>query len=155
MAKTAKQIQAEFDETREKEKELLANSSNGQPEAPKFDDEEKPRQKLERPEGLEVVASGAGYHDFNKEPVFQGYYIGEFLAPKDIPANRTKQGDCIGYTMKNALTGREEIISNSYTIMESFKKDNFNPATKWYIEFEGKTLVKGKPFNKFFTAKMK
>lgn len=109
--------------------------------------------KRERPADLTVVSSGAGYHDFAKEPVFEGRFVGEFLAPKDIPANRTKAGDVIGFTMRNEVTGKEEIISNSYSIKKALEDDKFNTTTLWWFEFEGKIQVKGKPFNQFFVAK--
>lgn len=146
-----------FDAAREREKEIAGESTATDPA--EVNDETaiaKPAAKhRERPKGLEVVSSGASYHKFEEEPVFEGNFVSKFLAPKDIPSNRTKKGDVIGFNFIDLATGKESIVSNSYSIQKALEEDGFNVNTKWWIEFEGKTIVKGKPFNRFFIAKSK
>ncbi len=141
-----------FDEARKVEAELLAKDSGDA-----FGDtgEQQMLPRKERPKGLTVVSSGAGYHDFTKNPVFEGHYTGKFLAPKDIPSNRTKKGDVIGFNFVEEGTGREVIISNSYSIQKALEEDAFGTTTLWWLEFMEKKIVKGKPFNSFYIAKQK
>ncbi len=107
----------------------------------------------EMPKGFKLVSSGAGYHDFSKNPVFQGHFVSKFLAPKDIPANKTKKGDVIGFNFLEEGTGREAIISNSYAINKALEEDGFKTDTLWWIEFIEKAMVKGKPLNRFQIGK--
>jgi len=139
-----------FDEARAKEAELLASSTD--PFGDKGEAAMLPVARKERPKGMKVVSSGATYHNFEKQPVFEGHFTSKFLAPKDIPSNRTKKGDVIGFNFVEDGTGKEVIISNSYSIQDALEKDGFNPGTLWWIEFIEKKIVKGKPFNSFYIA---
>ena len=145
MSKKSKEV---FDAARKREQEI----SDAVFEAPI---EQQAGFKRERPKDLEVVSSGASYHDFIKEPIFEGNFVSKFLAPKDIPSNKTKKGDVIGFNMVDAITGKESIISNSYAIQKALEESGFSKDITWWIEFEGKFQVKGKPFNRFYIAKLK
>ncbi len=150
MSKKSKKV---FDDARKVEEELLNGATDTT-----FDDGAVggivPRK--ERPKGMTVVSSGASYHDFKKEPVFEGSFVDKFLAPKDMKGlngEKISKGDCIGY---NFVGDNEKlsIIGRSFSITDALEKDGFKTSTKWWIEFEGKVELKGKkPFNKFYIAK--
>lgn len=105
-----------------------------------------------RPKELKTVVSGAAYHDFEKEPVYQGHFVKLFKAPKDIPKNQKKKGDTIGFEFVDEK-GKISIISNSYSINKALEEDEFSTETMWWIEFMGKETAGGKPFNRFYVAK--
>lgn len=143
-----------FAKARQRENEIKAEQTTATESKDAFGDliETAPRRR-KRPKGMTEVSTGAGYHDFVKEPVYEGCFVSKFLAPKDIPSNRTKKGDCIGFNFADPDTGKISIISNSYSIQKALEEDGFKTTTKWWIEFEGKTVIKGKPFNRFYIAK--
>jgi len=116
-------------------------------------EEQQAVERKKMPDGMKVVSSGAGYHKFSDQPIFQGHYLSKFLAPKDIPANKTKKGDVIGFNFMEEGTGKEVIITNSYQVQKALEEDGFKTTTLWWIEFIEKTMVKGKPFNRFLIGK--
>ncbi len=141
-----------FDEARKAEQAILAGETDP------FGDsgEQAIAPRKERPKGMTVVSSGAGYHDFVKEPVYEGSFVDKFLAPKDMKGlngEKIAKGDCIGYNFVDEH-GKLTIIGRSYSITDALEKDGFKTNTNWWIEFEGKsTLKNGKPFNKYYIAK--
>jgi len=158
MAKTSKSVseaQEKFAQAREVEKALSKEP---------VDNFFEPAPKRERPEGLEVVSSGASYWEFSdkqgnpKNTVFEGMYVADFLAPKDIDQGGgkiTPAGSVIGYTCVDLNMGEMTILSNSYSITKAFTDDGFSKDTIWWIEFIERTVVKGRPFNRFYIAKCK
>ena len=112
----------------------------------------------ERPHFAEIVSTGASFHEFKKEPVYEGSFLEKFLAPKDMKGMNGEiqpKGTVIGFTFVDE-EGKLSIISKSHSITEALEKDGFNLNTKWWIEFQGKVEAPGKrPFNRFFIAKVK
>ena len=106
--------------------------------------------KRERPQGKTIV-SGAEFYDFEKNPVFVGKYLRDVVREKDGKNAATnpneKAGSVMGYLFQ-AETGDETIIGNSFSIQKALQDPKNREVTLW-IEFEGKTEIKGKPFNRF------
>lgn len=107
-----------------------------------------------------TLVSGADYHDFELNPIFQGKFLNEFIAEVDEEDEKGKKTGnkvqkCIGFLMVNE-DGEECLISNSHAIEKGFNLE-YEPGKTvksqhdWVeIEFLGKeTLRNGKPYNKF------
>lgn len=100
-----------------------------------------------RPQGKTLV-SGASYHDFQKVPVYIGQYRRDVIREKDGQGPNEKKGDVIGFVFEDEFGG-ETIISNSYSIKKALETIGYPHDVTLWIEFQGKTMVKGKPFNRF------
>jgi hypothetical protein len=92
-----------------------------------------------------TVSENLPFHDFETEHTFTGIFEKTVILGKDEPFSCN--------IMINVLTGEREYVKDAYTIRESIakcKSDNVEfSKTVFNIIFEGKTEVKGKPFNKF------
>ena len=88
------------------------------------------------------------FHDFTKEKVYIGSYVST-LTLGDKPDNKFDVN-----IFADASTGEQKFITNAYAINKAITEarlkypENFTDVV-FRIEFEEKTVVKGKPFNKF------
>ncbi len=158
--KTKNSAQEKFDAAREREDEIRRaeddTTARGDDDLDPVTGDKIVRQSSahrDRPAGMTVVSTGAGYRRWAKGDVFTGYYVNDFIATKDIEANNTKKGDVIGFNFLNDQTGQMEILGNNYSIKKALSDDKFNPKTNWWIEFIEEIKVKGKPFKQFYIAK--
>jgi hypothetical protein len=97
-------------------------------------------ERKERPKNLKIV-SGSQKHDFEKNPVFEGYFIETVVAKKDEPKYKTKAGDVIGYKFSEKETKEEKTISNSDAVKRALEGNKFNTKTLWWIEFVAKRTI--------------
>ncbi len=96
--------------------------------------------RKERPKNLKIV-SGSQKHDFEKNPVFEGYFVEPVVAKKDEPKYKTKAGDVIGYKFLDKDTKEEKTISNSDAVKRALEGNKFSTKTLWWIEFVGKRII--------------
>jgi hypothetical protein len=91
-----------------------------------------------------VLISGANYHDFEQEPIFEGQFIKNVESEKD--------GKLLGFLFVSQ-DGEEKIVSSSYAVFKAIQKSVELGIDKPYliIEFKGKEIIKktGLPFNRF------
>lgn len=111
--------------------------------------------KAGRPAG-ETLVSGAEFWKFEENAVFIGNYVKNVVRDKDGKNAATnpneKAGSIMGYMFADEF-GQEHIIGNSHSIQKALEQIKFDKTVTLYIEFEGKTTVNGKPFNRFHIQK--
>jgi hypothetical protein len=97
---------------------------------------------------FQSVVQELPFHDFQKVKLYIGLYIST-LTLGDKPENKFDVN-----IFSDAETGEQKFITNAYAINKAITEarlkypENFSDVV-FSIEFEGKTVVKGKPFNKF------
>jgi hypothetical protein len=92
-----------------------------------------------------TLSENLPFHDFDAYKTFIGIFEKSLVLGKSEPFTVN--------VMKNAETNERVFIKDAYTIRESIAKckaehENLQEIV-FQIIFEGKTEVKGKPFNKF------
>jgi len=103
------------------------------------------KEELKKANPFVTVTENLPFHDFEKESTFTGIFEKTVILGKDEPFSCN--------VMKDVLTGSRVFVKDAYSIKESIAKCKMENRdlneTVFNITFEGKTEVKGKPFNKF------
>lgn len=116
----------------------------------------KEAKKVEEKAGIETPAkvskartlvSGAGFHDFDEQPEFEGIFSGEtVIAENDDEKQGRKKGDIMGYLFEGEEG--ETIIGASHSITKAVEQ--IVKGDRLLIKFLGKQIKgNGKPFNRF------
>lgn len=103
-----------------------------------------------KPRDYKTVVESLDEHDFKKEPALECKFLYETTMGED--SDKPFQA----YIVQDLNSGQKKWISLSYNIEKAIKKliadkTDFE-MTAILINFEGKTEINGKPFNKFTVA---
>jgi len=117
--------------------------SKGAPDSVELKDQANDAMAQRLPRRRKLV-SGAGYHNFETDPIFEGTYISPVISEKD-------PDKVIGFLFISS-DGEEKIVGNSHAIAKALNQSFAEGLDRPYlvITFRGKvTLKDGKPFNRF------
>jgi hypothetical protein len=99
---------------------------------------------------FKTVVQNLKFHNFEEEPELTALYKNTVtLGDEDDPTKTF-----VANIMADVQTGEEKYVGNSYSIEKAIKsakaeyKEMMSDVV-FKIEFLGKTMVKGKPFNQF------
>ena len=96
---------------------------------------------------FKTVIQNLEFHNFDETPNFTGLY-------KDTQTIGEEDEKFTANVFADVETGEECYISNSYSVAKAIQKAKLEYADGirdivFLIEFLGKTMLKGKPFNQF------
>lgn len=100
---------------------------------------------------LETLISGAEFHNFDEEPIFEGAFQHAVIREKDGPNAATdpneKAGSVMGYLFVDD-SGMETIIGNSHSVAKAIGKVGKGDILRFQFLGKGQT-ASNKPFNRF------
>lgn len=116
------------------------------------------KEKLEKKKELpkfETVVDSIPFHNFEKEPIFTGFFIEKFKIADILDSETQHPIPFKALKFVDYNTGEFVALRLNHSILKAIDKSEDMENLKegfehlFNIEFLGKTMVKGKPFNQY------